>query len=125
MTGGIPESLLILDKSENYREIIWSMLKKGRMFRTIMGASLKPDLKNTEATSNGLVSDYAYYITRIAMLEVNSNTIRLLRLNNPWCGEIEYSGPWSDNSNDWNLLEDEFKDALGHKTLPKGFYEKQ
>ena len=96
------------------------MLRKGRVFKTVMATSMRPDLKNTIAMSHGLVTDYAYYITKIAMLEVNSNTIRLLRLNNPWSGETEYTGPWSDKSNDWNILEDEFKEALEYKNIPKG-----
>ena len=116
MTGGIQETISISDKSEAHQEAVWIILKKARMFKTIMGASVKAELK----VSNELVSNYAYYITRIAMLEINGQSVRLIRLCNPWSVGVEWKGSWSDESNEWIDVEDELKEALEHKCLPKG-----
>lgn len=120
MTGGIPETISILDKSEIYKDAVWKILKKARMFKTIMGASIKSDILGAMTTSDGLSTEHAYYITKIAVLEVNSTSVRLIRLNNPWCGELEFKGLWCDESDAWNTLEEELREALQHKNLAKG-----
>ena len=50
--------------------------------------------------SVGLVSGHAYSIINVKEGIVKGESIRLLRIRNPW-GFQEYNGRWSDNSKEW------------------------
>lgn len=47
---------------------------------------------------DGLVEGHAYSILNIAEIESH----KLLKMRNPWGGEKEWSGAWSDNDGAWN-----------------------
>lgn len=50
----------------------------------------------------GLTSGHAYTILDIVEItDGNSLKERLIKIRNPW-GQERYSGPWSDNSKEWN-----------------------
>ena len=51
---------------------------------------------DSSATEQGVACSHAYTIITTYELEVpGSDTVRLLKVRNPW-GEEQYAGPWSD-----------------------------
>ena len=61
----------------------------------------------------GLVDGHAYSITKVVEFESNGTVHQLVRVRNPWGNSVEWTGPWSDNSAEWNNLSDEEKTHLG------------
>eukprot|EP00058_Branchiostoma_floridae_P022502 XP_002607992.1 hypothetical protein BRAFLDRAFT_74941 [Branchiostoma floridae] len=58
--------------------------------------------------SNGLVQQHAYSVTGFATV----NEAQIVRVRNPW-GKIEWKGPWSDESPQWEGVTEERKEELG------------
>ena len=60
-------------------------LKKRIIFKVTKGVDA---YRNEVRMTNGLVQGHAYIVTKAAELEINRKTYRLLRLYNPWVGQI-------------------------------------
>eukprot|EP00899_Mesostigma_viride_P012642 jgi/Mesvir1/21379/Mv20863-RA.1 len=58
-------------------------------------------IKEDELVDDGVLHDHVYTI--IDVKEVSSGA-QLLRLRNPW-GKMEWTGPWSDTSDEWTRSE--------------------
>ncbi|XP_060118915.1 calpain-3 isoform X2 [Heteronotia binoei] len=69
--------------------------------------------------ANGLVKGHAYSVTAVDETTFKGEKIRLVRLRNPW-GQVEWNGSWSDNSNEWNLIDKSEKIRLQHKIAEDG-----
>ncbi|XP_015275551.1 PREDICTED: calpain-3 [Gekko japonicus] len=69
--------------------------------------------------ANGLVKGHAYSVTAVDETTFKGKKIRLVRLRNPW-GQVEWNGSWSDNSNEWNLIDKSEKIRLQHKIAEDG-----
>ncbi|XP_078458380.1 calpain-3-like isoform X2 [Lampetra planeri] len=54
-------------------------------------------------TPMGLVRNHAYSITGLDEVKHRSKIVQLVRLRNPW-GHVEWIGPWSDASKEWNEI---------------------
>ena len=54
---------------------------------------------------NGLYGGHAYSLLKIEMVKTNDDKIvQLLQIRNPH-GQGEWSGDWSDQSNEWNRID--------------------
>uniref|UniRef100_A0A8B9NPY1 Calpain-3 n=1 Tax=Accipiter nisus TaxID=211598 RepID=A0A8B9NPY1_9AVES len=69
--------------------------------------------------SCGLVKGHAYSVTAVEETTFKGEKIRLVRLRNPW-GQVEWNGPWSDKSEEWNFINKEEKIRLQHKIVEDG-----
>ncbi|POI36117.1 hypothetical protein CIB84_000134, partial [Bambusicola thoracicus] len=69
--------------------------------------------------SCGLVKGHAYSVTAVEETTYKGEKIRLVRLRNPW-GQVEWNGPWSDKSEEWNFIDEEEKTRLQHKIAEDG-----
>ena len=79
---------------------------------------INPDSKITEAkTSLGLLKGHAYSITKILRAKITHGKKKglfpLIRVRNPWGGETEWKGDWSDHSPVWKFVSDEDKEVIG------------
>ena len=84
-------------------------------------AYIEPDNYVREARqSNGLVRGHAYAITRISLLDYRGRDVKLIRLRNPWGNEVEWTGPWSDKSPEWNYIDDNLKKQMDYKVEKEG-----
>uniref|UniRef100_A0A3B5LN21 Calpain catalytic domain-containing protein n=1 Tax=Xiphophorus couchianus TaxID=32473 RepID=A0A3B5LN21_9TELE len=71
-------------------------------------------------TDNGLVRGHAYSVTDVKRVQLShglrtyfkNDTIPLIRLRNPW-GKIEWTGAWSDSSEEWSKIGDTERGNLG------------
>ncbi|KAK2532289.1 Capn3 [Columba guinea] len=69
--------------------------------------------------SCGLVKGHAYSVTAVEETMFKGEKIRLVRLRNPW-GQVEWNGPWSDKSEEWNFINEAEKIRLQHKIAEDG-----
>ncbi|PWA23220.1 hypothetical protein CCH79_00001956, partial [Gambusia affinis] len=71
-------------------------------------------------TENGLVRGHAYSVTDVKRVRLGhglwayfkNETIPLIRLRNPW-GKTEWTGAWSDSSEEWSKVGDTERGNLG------------
>ena len=61
----------------------------------------------------GLVDGHAYSITKVVELVTNGTVHQLVRVRNPWGNSMEWTGPWSDGSDEWKALSGQEKSDLG------------
>ncbi|XP_071129404.1 calpain-B-like [Mytilus edulis] len=114
MTGSIPETIDLKDKSkipDNLYDLVW----KSYQMNSLMGAgiNLPGNTRTPEVEmSNGLVMGHAYSITGITSVPYKGKNIQLLRLRNPW-GNSEWTGDWSDHSEQIKNISPEARTKLG------------
>nr|XP_034968179.1 calpain-3 isoform X1 [Zootoca vivipara] len=69
--------------------------------------------------TNGLVTGHAYSVTAVEEITFKGDKLKLVRLRNPW-GQVEWNGAWSDNSDEWNVIDKAEKTRLQHKVAEDG-----
>uniref|UniRef100_A0A8C9RCR3 Calpain-3 n=1 Tax=Scleropages formosus TaxID=113540 RepID=A0A8C9RCR3_SCLFO len=70
-------------------------------------------------TVTGLVKGHAYSVTAVEESHQKEAKVRLVRLRNPW-GQVEWNGPWSDNSKEWASISKADKEKLHHQNAEDG-----
>ncbi|RXM98220.1 Calpain-3 [Acipenser ruthenus] len=70
-------------------------------------------------TGTGLVKGHAYSVTGVEDIQHKETRVRLVRLRNPW-GQVEWNGPWSDNSKEWATIEKHEKERLQQQSAEDG-----
>uniref|UniRef100_A0A3Q1EH58 Calpain-3 n=1 Tax=Acanthochromis polyacanthus TaxID=80966 RepID=A0A3Q1EH58_9TELE len=114
-TGGVTEFYEMKEAPKELYKIMKKALERG----SLMGCSidsLVPARFETR-TVTGLVKGHAYSVT--AVEEHKESKVRLVRLRNPW-GQVEWNGPWSDNSKEWATLSKSEKEKLQHQSAEDG-----
>uniref|UniRef100_A0AAX7TTF6 Calpain-3 n=1 Tax=Astatotilapia calliptera TaxID=8154 RepID=A0AAX7TTF6_ASTCA len=109
-TGGVTEFYEMKEAPKELYKIMKKALERG----SLMGCSidsLVPARFETR-TVTGLVKGHAYSVTA-------ESKVRLVRLRNPW-GQVEWNGPWSDNSKEWATLSKAEKEKLQHQSAEDG-----
>jgi len=93
------------------KQNLWSSLFQAYNKNSMSGCSLTPDPNVKEAKlPNGLVQGHAYTITKLLVDDANN---KLIRIRNPWGNEVEWNGPWSDNSIEWQSLDETSRESIG------------
>lgn len=118
MTGGIEKSY-VLDQIN--KETFFETLGNALAHDAMMGCSIDANPREREARlSNGLVKGHAYAITAVVTLNVNGETVRLVRCRNPWGNHVEWKGDWSDKDSIWQQLPLQDRQNLGLKSRADG-----
>uniref|UniRef100_A0A673K3U2 Calpain-9-like n=1 Tax=Sinocyclocheilus rhinocerous TaxID=307959 RepID=A0A673K3U2_9TELE len=116
-TGGVGEMYETKSPPSNLFLILKKAVERGSM----LGCSI--DITNSaesEAqTTTGLVKGHAYSITGVEEVNYRGAKVQLIRVRNPW-GQVEWNGPWSDNSREWNAIDSSEKTRLLHNSLDDG-----
>ncbi|XP_039994843.1 calpain-2 catalytic subunit-like [Xiphias gladius] len=110
-TGGIAE-IYALDKAPpKLFQIIQRALSQG----SLLGCSINiTSTYETEAvTARKLVKGHAYSVTGAEEVHYQGRVVQLVRIRNPW-GQVEWTGPWSDGSNEWKYISEDEKLNLNH-----------
>uniref|UniRef100_A0A8C4PC34 Calpain-1 catalytic subunit n=1 Tax=Dromaius novaehollandiae TaxID=8790 RepID=A0A8C4PC34_DRONO len=99
-TGGVTEWYDLRKPPGDLFHIILKALERG----SLLGCSIDvspgaPDRPG--AASHGGVPQISY----------RGQALDLIRMRNPW-GEVEWTGPWSDNSSEWNAVEPALRQQL-------------
>ncbi|KAK7143664.1 hypothetical protein R3I93_014735 [Phoxinus phoxinus] len=108
-TGGVTEMYELKKAPPNLFSIIRRAVERG----SLMGCSIDiTSLFDMEAiTFKKLVKGHAYSITGVEEVEYRRNLTKLLRIRNPW-GEVEWMGPWSDESKEWREIDPSVRSRL-------------
>ncbi len=76
-----------------------------------VGASVVADPERKDSQKEkGLFQKHAYSITRATV--VQSRKVNLIRVRNPWGNRKEWTGAWSDKSEEWQSLSETEKQKL-------------
>ncbi|KAI1897322.1 hypothetical protein AGOR_G00082120 [Albula goreensis] len=118
-TGGVTEFFEIKDAPKDLYHIMRKALERG----SLMGSSIDvliPTRLETR-TPLGLVKGHAYSVTGVQeVTKTDKKTkLRLVRLRNPW-GKVEWKGPWSDSSKEWESLNRAEKERLQYRNTEEG-----
>ncbi|XP_049319977.1 calpain-3 isoform X1 [Astyanax mexicanus] len=119
-TGGVTEFYEMKEAPKELYKIMKKALERG----SLMGCSidsLVPARFETR-TATGLVKGHAYSVTAVDECKQNvekESRVRLVRLRNPW-GQVEWNGPWSDNSKEWTTISKSEKEKLQHQNEEDG-----
>ncbi|XP_056614416.1 calpain-2 catalytic subunit-like [Triplophysa dalaica] len=118
-TGGIAENYELSKAPPHLFKIIQKALGLG----SLLGCSIDiTSSYETEAvTSLKLVKGHAYSVTGAEEVHYIGRPVQLVRMRNPW-GQVEWTGPWSDNSNEWNNVPPEQKAKLGYSAEDGEFW---
>ncbi|XP_062410168.1 calpain-2 catalytic subunit-like [Sardina pilchardus] len=118
-TGGIAERYKLSSPQPNLYRVIQKGLDRG----ALLGCSINAtgDEAPESVTSKQLVKEHAYSITGAEEVKCSGEIIRLIRVRNPW-GRIEWTGPWSDRSSEWQLISLEDSERLRHKAEDGEFW---
>ncbi|MBZ3879390.1 Calpain-9 [Sciurus carolinensis] len=116
-TGGVAETFLTREAPQDFYAILGKALKRG----SLLGCSI--DIRNaaeSEArTPFGLIKGHAYTVTGLDQVDVRGQKIELIRVRNPW-GQVEWNGPWSDSSPEWQSVGLADQKRLCHAALDDG-----
>ncbi|KAK5925983.1 hypothetical protein CgunFtcFv8_021590 [Champsocephalus gunnari] len=100
-TGGVGEVYETKNAPDNLFHIMRKAMDRGSM----MGCSIDitSSAESEAKTSTGLVKGHAYSITGLEEVAVRGQKVQLIRIRNPW-GQVEWNGPWSDDSREWGYV---------------------
>ncbi|KAK1170959.1 calpain-2 catalytic subunit-like [Acipenser oxyrinchus oxyrinchus] len=118
-TGGIAENHDLKKPHPQLFKIIQKALRRG----SLLGCSIDiTSSAETEAvTSQKLVKGHAYSVTAADEVEYQGQQEKLIRIRNPW-GEVEWTGPWSDNSEEWSSTSEADRARLSNKSEDGEFW---
>ncbi|XP_056136857.1 calpain-9 [Lampris incognitus] len=101
-TGGVGEIYETKKAPGNLFAIMKKALDRGSM----LGCSIdiSSSAESEAQTTSGLVKGHAYSITGLEEVKYRGGKVKLIRIRNPW-GQVEWNGPWSDKSREWDLVD--------------------
>ncbi|XP_034445250.1 calpain-9 [Hippoglossus hippoglossus] len=116
-TGGVGEMYETKNAPNNLFPIMKKALDRGSM----MGCSIdiSSSAESEAKTSTGLVKGHAYSITGVEEVNYRGQKVQLIRIRNPW-GQVEWNGPWSDKSREWNYVDKAEKDRVLQNSAEDG-----
>uniref|UniRef100_A0A8C4HJK9 Calpain 9 n=1 Tax=Dicentrarchus labrax TaxID=13489 RepID=A0A8C4HJK9_DICLA len=116
-TGGVGEVYETKQAPNNLFSIMKKALDRGSM----MGCSIdiSSSAESEAKTTTGLVKGHAYSITGVEEVNYRGNTVQLIRVRNPW-GQVEWNGPWSDDSREWSYVDKAEKYRLQQNSTDDG-----
>ncbi|XP_069811418.1 calpain-8-like [Dendropsophus ebraccatus] len=118
-TGGISEQYELKKAPADLFQIIRKALKA----ESLLGCSIDitSAYDSESITSRKLVKGHAYSVTGAEEVMYRGQTVQLIRVRNPW-GEVEWTGPWSDNAPEWNSIDSKVRETLGNKAEDGEFW---
>ncbi|XP_073718206.1 calpain-2 catalytic subunit-like [Misgurnus anguillicaudatus] len=117
-TGGIAESYE-LSKAPPY---LFKIIQKALWLGSLLGCSINANANELEEeTSLKLVKRHAYSLTGAEEVHYIGRPVQLVRIRNPW-GEVEWTGRWSDKSNEWNNVPPKEKAKLNYSAEDGEFW---
>ncbi|XP_029107050.1 calpain-5-like isoform X3 [Scleropages formosus] len=125
-TGGVSEPVDLVEgqfaQDEVARNQLFERVLKVHNRDGLISCSIRATtVEDMEARLDcGLVKGHAYAVTDVRKARLGhgllaffkSEKLNMIRMRNPW-GEKEWSGPWSDSSEEWNKVSKSEREKLG------------
>uniref|UniRef100_A0A3Q2QC71 Calpain 1, (mu/I) large subunit a n=1 Tax=Fundulus heteroclitus TaxID=8078 RepID=A0A3Q2QC71_FUNHE len=92
-TGGVSEMYELSKAPKDLYRIIGKALERGSLLGCSIDITSAFDME--AVTFKKLVKGHAYSVTGLKEVDYRGNTVRLIRIRNPW-GQVEWTGAWSD-----------------------------
>ncbi|XP_067170937.1 calpain-1 catalytic subunit isoform X2 [Apteryx mantelli] len=108
-TGGVTEWFDLRQPPSDLFQIILKALERGSLLGCSIDITSAFDME--AVTFKKLVKGHAYSVTGAKQINYRGQSLGLIRMRNPW-GEVEWTGPWSDNSSEWNAVEPALRQQL-------------
>ncbi|XP_076081241.1 calpain-5-like [Mytilus galloprovincialis] len=105
-TGGVAERInLIIIKDEKTRKVLFGKLKEDceNEALIICYIQVKPGDKRGKELPQGFVLGHGYSITAVKEILQGNTKLLMIKLANPW-GKMEWNGPWSETSSEWQKM---------------------
>ncbi|KAM9819322.1 calpain-9 [Syngnathus typhle] len=108
-TGGVGE----MHDTKKANADLFNIMKKGLDRGSMMGCSIDitSSAESEAKTSSGLVKGHAYSVTGLQEITCRGQRVKLVRVRNPW-GQVEWNGPWSDGSREWDYVDQGEKNRI-------------
>ncbi|XP_067085469.1 calpain-1 catalytic subunit isoform X2 [Osmerus mordax] len=118
-TGGVTEMFELKKPPPELYSIICRAVERG----SLLGCSIDISgfFEMEAMTFKKLVKGHAYSVTGVDEVEYRGSPVKLLRIRNPW-GEVEWTGPWSDNSKEWSGVEPSVRMRLYNRSEDGEFW---
>ncbi|XP_072714081.1 calpain-9 isoform X3 [Ciconia boyciana] len=116
-TGGVGEMYEVKKAPDNFYEILEKALKRCSMVACSIDTSSAAE--SEAKTPFGLIKGHAYSVTGIDEVRYRRQQVQLIRIRNPW-GQVEWNGPWSDNSLEWRSVSPSEQRRLSRAALDDG-----
>ncbi|CAM5154818.1 unnamed protein product [Natator depressus] len=101
-TGGVTEWYELRKPPSDLYQIILKALERGSLLGCSIDITSAFDME--AVTFKKLVKGHAYSVTGAKQINFRGQNVNLIRMRNPW-GEVEWTGAWSDNSSEWNVVD--------------------
>uniref|UniRef100_A0A7N8XCX2 Calpain-1 catalytic subunit n=1 Tax=Mastacembelus armatus TaxID=205130 RepID=A0A7N8XCX2_9TELE len=115
-TGGVTEMFELTKPPADLYNIMKRAIERG----SLLGCSI--DISNSgdreAVTFKKLVKGHAYSVTAVPY---RGNMTKLVRIRNPW-GEVEWTGPWSDDSREWDSVDRSVRGQLQNRSEDGEFW---
>ncbi|XP_035984565.1 calpain-1 catalytic subunit [Fundulus heteroclitus] len=115
-TGGVSEMYELSKAPKDLYRIIGKALERGSLLGCSIDITSAFDME--AVTFKKLVKGHAYSVTGLKEVDYRGNTVRLIRIRNPW-GQVEWTGAWSDNSHEWDEIDQSEQEDL-HLNMEDG-----
>ncbi|KAL6118428.1 capn1 [Pungitius sinensis] len=118
-TGGVTEMFELGKAPPDLFSIIRRAIDRG----SLLGCSIEATSSNDReaVTFKKLVKGHAYSVTGVEEVVYRGNATKLVRIRNPW-GEVEWTGPWSDDSREWDSVDDSTRARLRKRSEDGEFW---
>ncbi|XP_061840314.1 calpain-9 [Nerophis lumbriciformis] len=116
-TGGVGEIYETKTSTHDLFRVMKKALDRGSM----MGCSIdvSSSAESEAKLANGLVKGHAYSITGLQEVNYRGRKVKLIRVRNPW-GQVEWNGPWSDHSKEWDYVDKAEKSRILQNSTEDG-----
>ncbi|XP_073527983.1 calpain-8-like isoform X2 [Phyllobates terribilis] len=108
-TGGVGE----LYRTKSAPNDLFEKIQRRLLEKSLVGCTSFGD-SNAKSLSESIVRGHIYSITREEEVTSGENKVQLIRVWNPW-GYSEWTGAWSDNSDEWNNVDPKTREELNIK----------
>uniref|UniRef100_A0A8C9SH07 Calpain-1 catalytic subunit n=1 Tax=Scleropages formosus TaxID=113540 RepID=A0A8C9SH07_SCLFO len=118
-TGGVTEMYELRKAPGDLFNIIGRAIERGSLLGCSIDITSRFDME--AVTFKKLVKGHAYSVTGVDEVMYRGTPTKLVRIRNPW-GEVEWTGPWSDNSREWSTIEPSVRTRLHNRSEDGEFW---
>lgn len=108
-TGGIFERFYLKPEPEK----LFNIINNAKQKRSLIGADISKEYVGfINKRSKGLVAGHAYSVTKAVIIDSPCQSLKVVRVKNPWNNEVEWNGPFGDNSPEWRQVPEDVRKSM-------------